>query len=135
MWLDLEEHPDGGAESLVGRKERNSVTAAGQECLELRSWLTRAYRVHLFPPPSPVTLRWEVVCLKSALMRASPGGSVVKNSPAEQGTWVQSLGGEDPLEKEMATHSSILAWRIPWTEEPGGPQSVESQRVGTRLSD
>ena len=42
-----------------------------------------------------------------------------------QETWVQSLGLEDPLEKEMATHSSILAWRIPWTEEPGGPQPME----------
>ena len=46
-----------------------------------------------------------------------------------QETWVQSLGQEDPLEKEMATHSSILAWRIPWTEEPGGLQSMGSQRV------
>ena len=45
-------------------------------------------------------------------------------------TQVQSLGQEDPLEKEMATHSSILAWRIPWTEEPGGLQSMGSQRVG-----
>ena len=45
-------------------------------------------------------------------------------------TWVQSLGWEDPLEKEMATHSSVLAWRIPWTEEPGGLQSMGSQRVG-----
>ena len=45
-------------------------------------------------------------------------------------TWVWSLGPEDPLEKEMATHSSILAWRIPWTEEPGGLQSTGSQRVG-----
>ena len=45
-------------------------------------------------------------------------------------TWVRSLGGEDPLEKEMATHSSILAWRIPWTEEPGRLQSTGSQRVG-----
>ena len=45
-------------------------------------------------------------------------------------TWVQSLGWEDPLEKEMATHSSILAWRILWTEEPGGLQSMGSQRVG-----
>ena len=44
----------------------------------------------------------------------------VKNQPAMQETWVQSLGQEDPLEKEMATHSSILAWRIPWTERPGG---------------
>ena len=49
-----------------------------------------------------------------------PGGSVVKNLPAKQETWVLSLGWEDPLEKEMATHSSILTWEIPWTEEPGG---------------
>ena len=47
-------------------------------------------------------------------------GTVVKNLPAMQKTRVQSLGWEDPLEKEIATHSSILAWRIPWTEEPGG---------------
>ena len=47
-----------------------------------------------------------------------------------QEMWVQSLGQEDSLEKEMATHSSILAWRIPWTEEPGGLQSKGSQRVG-----
>ena len=58
-----------------------------------------------------------------------PGISVVKNLPAIQETWVQSLGREDPLEKGMATHSSILAWRIPWTEEPGGLQSMLSQRV------
>ena len=48
----------------------------------------------------------------------------------KQETWVRSLGGEDPLEEEMATHSSILAWEIPWTEEPGGLQSIRSQRVG-----
>ena len=48
-------------------------------------------------------------------------------------TWVQSLGQEDPLEKEMATHSSILAWRIPWVEEPGGLQSTGLQRVGHDL--
>ena len=47
-----------------------------------------------------------------------------------QETQVQSLGQEDPLEEAMATHSSILAWRIPWTEEPGGLQSMESQRIG-----
>ena len=52
-----------------------------------------------------------------------------KNLPAMQETQVQSLGWEDPLEKGMATHSSILAWRIPWTEEPGGVQSMRSQRV------
>ena len=50
---------------------------------------------------------------------------MVKNLPAMQESQVRSLGWEDPLEKEMATHSSIFAWRIPWTEEPGGPQRVE----------
>ena len=58
---------------------------------------------------------------------------MVKNLPAmweTQELWVRSLGREDPLEKGMATHSSILAWRIPWTEEPGGLQSMELQRVG-----
>ena len=56
-------------------------------------------------------------------------GSAVKNPPVMQEVWVRSLGREDPLEKEMATHSSILAWRIPWTEDPGEPQSIGSQRV------
>ena len=55
---------------------------------------------------------------------------MVKNLPAMQETGVPSLGGEDPREQGMATHSSVLAWRIPWTEEPGGLQSVGSQRVG-----
>ena len=55
---------------------------------------------------------------------------MVKNLPAMQEIRVQSLGQEDPLEKGMATQSSILAWRIPWTEEPGGLQSMGSQRVG-----
>ena len=59
-----------------------------------------------------------------------PGGSLIKNLPAKQETWVWLLGWEDPLEKEMATHSSIVAWEIPWTEEPGGLQSMGSlQRV------
>ena len=52
-----------------------------------------------------------------------------KNPPAMQETWVQSLGQEDPLEEGMATHSSILAWKIPWTEEAGRPQSMASQRA------
>ena len=54
---------------------------------------------------------------------------MVKNPPAIQETWVQSLSQEDPLEEEMATHSSILAWEIPWTEEPDGLQSIGSKRV------
>ena len=58
---------------------------------------------------------------------------MVKNTAAMQETQVQSLGQEDPLEKGMATHSSILAWRIPWTEEPGELQSIGSQRFGHSL--
>ena len=55
---------------------------------------------------------------------------MVKNLPTMWETWVQSLNWEDPLEKEVATHSSILAWRIPWAEKPGGVQSMGSQRFG-----
>ena len=55
---------------------------------------------------------------------------MVKNPPAKQETWILSLGWEDPLEEEMASHSSILAWKILWTEETGGLQSMGSQRVG-----
>ena len=61
---------------------------------------------------------------------ASLVAQLVKNLPAVQETQVRSLGWEDPLEKEMATHSSILAWKISWTEESGGLQSMGSQRVG-----
>ena len=66
----------------------------------------------------------------TAVLHGFPGGSEVKALPAMQETWVRSLCREDSLEKEMATHSSILAWRIPWTDEPGGLQSMGSQRVG-----
>ena len=61
---------------------------------------------------------------------ASLVAQMVKRLPATRETWVRSLGREDPLEKEMATLSSILAWKIPWMEEPGGLQSMGSQRVG-----
>ena len=63
------------------------------------------------------------------MLGASPVAQAVKNLPAMQETRVQSLGREDPLEKGMATHSSILAWEIPWTEEPGRLQSMGWQRV------
>ena len=59
---------------------------------------------------------------------------MVKNLPDKQEKRVRSLSREDPLEKEMASHSSILPWRIPWTEEPSGLQSIGLQRAGTRLS-
>ena len=64
-----------------------------------------------------------------------PVAQRVKNMPAMQETWVCCLGEEDLLEKGMATHSSILAWRIPWTEEPGGLWSTGSQKNWTQLSD
>ena len=60
---------------------------------------------------------------------------MVKNPPSNAGDQVQSLGQEDALEKEMETHSSLLAWKTPWTEEPGGLRSMGSQRRWTRLSD
>ena len=59
-----------------------------------------------------------------------PGGSVGEESACNEGDPVRSLGREDRLEKGMSTHSSILVWRIPWTEEPGGLQSIGSERVG-----
>ena len=62
--------------------------------------------------------------------KASLVAQMVKNLPAMQESSVRSLSQEDPLEKEMATHSSILSWRIPWTEEPGGLQPMGSQKVG-----
>ena len=65
----------------------------------------------------------------SIILAASLVAQMVKCLPAIQETRVQSLGWEDPLEKEMATHSSTLAWKIPWREEPGRLQSMESQRV------
>ena len=63
-------------------------------------------------------------------LRASLVAQRLKHLPGMWETWVRSLGREDPLEKKMATHSSILAWRIPWTEEPGRLQSMGSHRVG-----
>ena len=75
---------------------------------------------------------------QSALASLASGGSLVaqmvKNLPAVQKTWVQSLGWEDPLETGMATHSSILAWSIPWTEEPGGLPSMGLRTVGDNFA-
>ena len=73
--------------------------------------------------------------MTSTNVRGLPGGSVGKNPPAMQEKWVQSLGQEDPLEKEMTTHSNILAWEIPRTKEPGGLQSMGSQKSQTQFSE
>ena len=72
----------------------------------------------------PKTWRFTIIDL------GFPAGSVVKNPPANAGDLGSIPGSEDPLEEEVATHSSILAWKIPWTEEPGGLQFTEPQRVG-----
>ena len=69
------------------------------------------------------------------ILGASLVAQMVKNLPAMWEIWVGSLGQEDPLEKGMATHSSILAWRIPWTEEPGGLRSMGLQKVRQNVSD
>ena len=71
-----------------------------------------------------------LLSLVTAHVKTSLVVQMVKHLPTMWETWVQSLGQEDLLEKEMATHSSILAWEIPWTEEPGRLQSMELQRVG-----
>ena len=67
--------------------------------------------------------------------RVSLVAQTIENLPAVQETWLRSLGRDNLPEKKMAIHSSILAWRIPWTEEPGGLQSMGSQRVGQDLND
>ena len=69
------------------------------------------------------------------LLWASLVAQLVENLPAMQETWIRFLGREDPLEKGMATHSSILAWRFLWTEEPGGLQSLGLQKSWTQLRD
>ena len=76
-----------------------------------------------FSRESPQPRDWSQVSLWASLMAQR-----LKCLPAMQETWVRSLGREDPLEKEMATHSSILAWRIPWTEEPGGLHSPRGRK-------
>ena len=88
-------------------------------------WETNAVlHIHLQPPHDQVPL------ILSLPKVTSPVAQMVKRLPTRQETWVRSLGWEDLLEKEIVTHSSILAWKIPWMEEPGRLQSMGSQRVG-----
>ena len=85
-----------------------------------------------------ISTAWEALLLRKekcyAPLRASQVALVAKKPPGMQDTRVWPLGGEEPLEEEMATHSSILAWKIPWTEEPGGLQSLGLQRVRCNLA-
>ena len=107
----------------------NTVAAAAATKL-LQSCPTLCDPIDGSPPGSPVPGILQLRCDK-ALTWASLILQSVKNLSATQETRVQFLGWEDPLGKEMATHSSILAWRIPWTEEPGGLQPVGSQESVT----
>ena len=105
-------------------------------------WFSRLMEACLYPTMNPsdnTAIPWEssrrnlglmrTIRLKYCLLRGFSNVSVVKSLLAIQETRVLSLGQEDPLEEEMATHSSILAWKIPWTKEPGRLQSMASQRV------
>ena len=80
--------------------------------------------------PGPGRSLGEGMCYPLQYSWVSLVAQAVKNPPAVWETWVRSLSWEDPLEEGMATHSSILAWRIPWTEKPGGLQFIGSPRVG-----
>ena len=82
----------------------------------------------LLRPCSLHQLRRQDIIFRICYLWASLVAQMVKSLPTMQENWVQPLGGEDPLEKEMSTHSSILAWKIPWTEEPDGLQSMGSQK-------
>ena len=96
----------------------------------LKKWISDIHRpwTHYTKWKKPAT-KGHVLC-DFIYMKASLVAQRLKRLPAMWETRVRSLGWEDPLEKDMATHSSILAWRIPWTEEPGRLQSTGSQRVG-----
>ena len=108
-----------GKASAYNAGDPGSIPALGREDLLEKGTATHC-SILASPPPKKGAQR---------NARASLVAQRIKHLPAMQETWVQSLGWKDPLEKEVATHSSILAWRIPWTEEPGGLQSTGSQRV------
>ena len=92
-------------------------------------WTEEPGRLHVVHGVAKSRTRLSDFTSLHAPRQASLVAQTVKNLPAMQETWVRSLGWEDSLEKGVATHSSILAWRVPWTEEPGGQHSMGSQRV------
>ena len=126
MLQEHQEDNDGaGATQRSLETLKSSVSRSGEEGrVSERGGAGVPCDCHSLGPFKPITL---------FILSSFQGGSVVKGIclPMQkmQETPVQSLGQKDSLEEDMATHSSILAWRIPWTEEPGGPQSMGSQRV------
>ena len=109
--------------SLVWHSHQTLVSLSGK-------WKPQGCFFFFFPFES-VSFPWSLsrFCISLVILQDSLVAQTVRNLPAMQVTWVQFPGQEDPLEKGMATHSSILAWRIPWTEKPGGLHSMGSQRV------
>ena len=107
------------------RADFNSCSSNKIEDAETREEQQPGGRVLVLPQGIHIMVSFELFIE----LKASQVAQRLKHLPAMRETWVRSLDREDPLEKEMATHSSILAWRIPWTEEPGGLQSTGSQRV------
>ena len=105
---------------LGGKKHQKVQKAKLEFALHQPLFTYHLHRIHSY-----LHSIYIVYCIVASLVAQS-----VKNLPAVQETWIRSLGWEEPLEKEMATHSSILAWKISWTEGPGGLQSVGSQRLG-----
>ena len=100
--------------------------------LPLQIWVNGCSRKQNLPGEEEIGNVWcEGLDLEMGHIQGFPGGSVVKNPPAKQETWVQSLGQEDSLEMEMATHSTILAWEISQTEEAGGLQFMEVTKSQT----
>ena len=95
------------------------------DCKEIQPVHPKGNQSRIFIDRINVETETPILSLSDSLV-----AQMVKRLPAMQETWVLSLGQEDPLEKVMAIHSSTLAWRIPWTKEPGGLQSMGSQRVG-----
>ena len=122
--------------SLVLQYSLKSPCSSHLECSKWQVLIISLLRVVLILNISSLFQRQDFIFslttlkIKTEFLRGFPGGSVVKKPPAMQETqemWIQFLGWEDPLEKGIATHSSILAWRIPWTKEPCGLQSMEWQ--------
>ena len=112
---------------IKGKRECFAVrTASPSISPKGRAWFSSSHQISLTVLfKNTADLNKYILCKRGSLV-----AQMVKNLPAMQEMWVQSLGREDPLEMEMATHSSILAWEILWTEEPGGLRSMGSQRVG-----
>ena len=121
-------------EPLEDFEPRGDTVDLGFIRISLVAMLRVDYREQLENKSLEMTLAWTLVIIRKLVKPTYNGASLVaqlvKNWPAVPETWVRSLGREDTLEKEMATHSSMLVWKISWTEKPGGLQSMGSQRVG-----